>query len=175
MRRRLSQIWPDADDWPILFASLAVVPLSLRLWILRRRGHQIAADARIYGGTTIHGAFFTAGPGAFINRGCSIQADAAVTIGDGAHLGPGVRIITTSHEVGPSERRAGERYSWPVTIGAGAWIGAGCQILPGVTVGPGSIVAAGSVVTEDLPANTLAGGVPARVIRALDAADEVPQ
>jgi len=175
MRRRLVHIWPDADDWPILFASLAGVPLSLRLWILRRRGHRIADDVRIYGGTTVHGAFLTVGPGAFINRGCTIQADARVDIGADAHLGPGVRIITTSHEVGPSRRRAGQRYSLPVTIGSGAWVGAGCQILPGVTVGRGAIVAAGSIVTEDISGDVLAGGVPARVIRALDAAADTPQ
>jgi maltose O-acetyltransferase len=172
VRRRLTQPWPDADDWPILFASLAGVPLFLRLWILRRRGHRIAADARIYAGTTVHGACLSVGRGAFINRGCTIQADVAVTIGDDAHLGPGVRIITTSHQIGPPRRRAGERYSRPVTVDAGAWIGAGCQIMPGVTVGEGAIVAAGSVVTEDIPPNALAGGVPARLIRPLDAAAE---
>jgi acetyltransferase-like isoleucine patch superfamily enzyme len=122
---------------------------------------------RIHAGTIITGAHLTVGRRAFINRDCAIQADVAVTIGDDVHVGPGVRIITTSHELGVAERRAGDRYSRPVAIGAGAWIGAGCQILPGVTVGPGAVIAAGSVVTEDIPADALAGGVPARVIRSL--------
>jgi maltose O-acetyltransferase len=64
-------------------------------------------------------------------------------------------------------RRAGDLKAEPVTIGDGAWIGARATILPGVTIGGGAVVAAGSVVTRDLPANVLAGGVPARVIREL--------
>jgi maltose O-acetyltransferase len=167
MRRRLIAICPDIVDWSVRFAALAWVPLAIRRWLLERRGHRIARDARINSGTIVFGTHLTVGPRAFINRDCEIQADVSVTIASHVHFGPGVRVITTSHEVGPSRRRAGERYSKPVAIGPGAWIGAGCQILPGVTVGEGAIVAAGSVVTGDVAANTLAGGVPARTIRAL--------
>lgn len=167
MRRRLLQFWPDAPAWPMLLASLAVVPMPVRLWVLRRRGNRIAPDVRIHSGTMVFGSQVTVGRRAYINRGCSIQAAVAVILGDDVHLGPGVRIITISHEIGPSGRRAGDRYSGPVTIGAGAWVGAGSQILPGVTVGPGAIVAAGSVVTDDVAADTIVGGVPARMIRSL--------
>lgn len=167
MRRRLFEFWPDVRAWPMLLASLAVVPMPVRLWVLRRRGNRIAPDVRIHSGTMMFGTQVTVGRRAYINRGCSIQAAVAVTIGDDVHLGPGVRIITISHEIGPSRRRAGERYSGPVAIGAGAWVGAGSQILPGVTVGSGAVVAAGSVVTGDVAADTLVGGVPARLIRAL--------
>jgi maltose O-acetyltransferase len=167
MRRRLLQIWPEAGDWPMLFASLPVVPLFARRWVLQRRGHQIAPDALISSGTIVHGRHLSVGRRVFVNRNCAIQADVAVTVGDDVHLGPAVRIVTTSHAIGPPRRRAGERYSEPVAIGAGAWLGAGCQIQPGVTVGAGAIVAAGSVVTDDVAADTLVGGVPARVIRAL--------
>jgi acetyltransferase-like isoleucine patch superfamily enzyme len=167
MRRRLLQFWPDASAWPMLLASLAVVPMPVRLWVLRRRGNRIAPDVRIHSGTMVFGSQVTVGRRAYINRGCSIQAAVAVILGDDVHLGPGVRIITISHEIGPSGRRAGDRYSRPVTIGAGAWVGAGSQILPGVTVGPGAIVAAGSVVTDDVAADTIVGGVPARMIRSL--------
>ena len=168
MRRRLLQIWPDAADWPVRLAALAFVPLLMRRRILERRGHRIAPDARIHAGTIVLGAFLTVGQGVYVNRDCDIQADASVTLQDGVHLGPGVRIITTSHDIGPAPRRAGDRYSKPVVIESGAWIGAGCQILPGVTVGAGAVVAAGSVVTADVPANSLSAGVPARTIRALE-------
>jgi maltose O-acetyltransferase len=167
MRARLRHLWPDIADWPVLIASLAGVPLFLRRWILTTRGHRFAADVRIHAGTIVHGSRLTIGRDTFINRGCVIQADAPVTIGDQVHLGPGVRITTVSHEIGPSHRRAGERHYKPVTIGAGAWLGAGSQILPGVTVGAGAIVAAGSVVTADVPPDTVVGGVPAKLIRSL--------
>ncbi|TWI93813.1 galactoside O-acetyltransferase [Mucilaginibacter frigoritolerans] len=53
----------------------------------------------------------------------------------------------------------------PIVIGANAWIGMNCHILKGVTVGEGAIIGAGSVVTRDIPAWTIAGGNPAKVIK----------
>jgi acetyltransferase-like isoleucine patch superfamily enzyme len=52
-----------------------------------------------------------------------------------------------------------------VQIGSNVWIGSGCIILPGVTIGDDTVVAAGSIVTKDIPAGSVAAGVPARVIR----------
>jgi maltose O-acetyltransferase len=55
-----------------------------------------------------------------------------------------------------------------VKIGDGAWICAGAILLPGVTVGENAVVGAGAVVTEDVGANMLVGGVPARPLKKLD-------
>ena len=56
----------------------------------------------------------------------------------------------------------------PVRIGDGAWIGMHSIILKGVTIGDGAIIGAGSVVTRDIPANAVACGSPARVVRQCD-------
>lgn len=55
----------------------------------------------------------------------------------------------------------------PIKIGKRVWIGAHATILSGVTVGDNSIIAAGAVVTKDVPANSVVGGVPAKVIKTL--------
>ena len=111
------------------------------------------------------------GRGCFLNSHVFLDLAARVTLEDGVSLGHHVVIVTSSHALGPPEFRAGNLVARPVTVGAGAWIAAGVTLLPGVTVGRGAVVAAGAVVTRDVPPNTLAGGIPARVIRALDGPD----
>jgi maltose O-acetyltransferase len=76
-------------------------------------------------------------------------------------------VITSNHEIGPSEERLGAWRREPVTVGAGCWVGARCLILPGVTIGDGCIVAAGSTVRDDCEPNGVYAGVPARRVRDL--------
>lgn len=102
----------------------------------------------------------------FINQNCTIYALADVTIGDDVMIGPNVSLVTSEHPVAPSQRRAYLR-GRPITIANGVWIAAGATIIGGVTIGENSVVAAGSVVTRDVPANSLVGGNPARLIRSI--------
>jgi maltose O-acetyltransferase len=53
----------------------------------------------------------------------------------------------------------------PITIGDNVWVGGGVIVCPGVTIGDNSVIGAGSVVTRDIPANVVAVGNPARVLR----------
>jgi len=56
----------------------------------------------------------------------------------------------------------------PITLEDNVWLGGSVVVCPGVTIGANSIIGAGAVVTRDIPANSIAVGNPARVIRALD-------
>ena len=56
----------------------------------------------------------------------------------------------------------------PIVLGKKVWVGSNATILQGVTIGDNAVIAAGAVVTKDVPANTIVGGVPARVIKRID-------
>ena len=114
-----------------------------------------------------HGHGIHIGEHVYINAGCTFLDGADITIGAHTLIGPNVQIYTPHHPLNYMERRKPEEYSYPVTIGEDCWIGGGTVICPGVTIGDRSIVGAGSVVTKDIPADTLAAGNPARVIRQL--------
>ena len=167
---RWRKAWPDLSDWIAYVAAWPVISIALRKRLLARRGHAFAAATRIRPATIVLGSRLSVGHGTFINRDCRIEAVDQVQIGAEVHVAPGVRLITLSHEIGPPDHRAGERFTKPIVIGDGAWIGAGATILPGVTVGCGAVVAAGAVVSSDVAPDTLVGGVPARQLRALDTA-----
>jgi len=109
------------------------------------------------------GIFTSIGKNVFINHACSFLDIGGITIEDDVLIGPNVNLITESHPLNPSERKA--LLVKPVVIKRNAWIGAGATILPGVTVGENAVVAAGAVVCKNVPANTLVGGIPAKVIK----------
>ena len=58
-----------------------------------------------------------------------------------------------------------------MTIGNNVWVGGGVTVCPGVTIGDNSVIGAGSVVVHDIPANSIAVGNPARVLRQIDEND----
>ncbi|MFO0757831.1 MAG: acyltransferase [Byssovorax sp.] len=104
------------------------------------------------------------GDGVTIGAGTGIAAEAEVTIGDGAHIGPLVSILTTDYHVAGNYDASGG--ASPIRIGAGAWIGERVIILRGVTIGHHARIEPGSVVTTDIPDGACAAGVRARVIAA---------
>ncbi|MBQ9042690.1 MAG: sugar O-acetyltransferase [Eggerthellaceae bacterium] len=105
------------------------------------------------------------GEGVFINVGARFQDQGGIYIGERALLGHNCVIATLNHDMDPAKRA--NLVPAPVRIGADAWLGANVTVLPGVTIGEGAVVAAGAVVTRDVPARTVVGGVPAKVIKEL--------
>lgn len=103
----------------------------------------------------------------WIGQGCFFHSAGGLDIGAGTGIGPGVRILTSTHQETSTEApiMAGRLLLAPVFIGEGSDIGVGAVILPGVRIGRGVQVGAGAVVAEDLPDFCVAAGVPARVLR----------
>jgi acetyltransferase-like isoleucine patch superfamily enzyme len=115
-----------------------------------------------------------------INRGLQIAPDCRliglpnfgsepylISIGARVTISSGVSFI--NHDGGTCVFRQEPRYAnvikfGRITILENCFIGAGATLMPGVTIGPNSVVAASSVVTHDIPANTVAGGVPAKIL-----------
>ena len=97
-----------------------------------------------------------------------------VTIGSHVNLAQGITVTALNHNFSDTTRRIDEQgiSTNPVTIEDDVWIGANAVILPGVTIGQHAVVAAGAVVTADVPANTVVGGVPARIIKKINTGND---
>ena len=146
---------------------------ALRAAVMRRYGFNIGKGTLIYEMPQIGGAprdlasQLTIGEECVVDLGCEFELGETITIGDRVTLGPEVLILTTSHELGPREQRAGPLVRGPVVIEDGAWIGARATVLPGVTIGAGAIVSPGSVVNKDVAPNTRVAGNIARQVEVL--------
>ncbi|MFC4628452.1 sugar O-acetyltransferase [Promicromonospora alba] len=105
------------------------------------------------------------GPRTFVNYNLTALDVATITIGADCQLGPGVQLLTPTHPVEPGPRRDKLEAALPIVLGDNVWLGGGVIVCPGVTIGDNTVVGAGAVVTKDLPANVVAVGNPARVVR----------
>ena len=106
----------------------------------------------------------------WIGQGVWIDNLAEVTLGGDCCLSQGVYLCTGSHN---HRKPSFDLLTSPIRVEEGSWICARATILPGVSIGRGALVAAGSVVTEDVLAQTIVGGNPAKEIgkRTFDAAE----
>lgn len=151
----------------------ARLPLSVRLFgrIYFRAGGDVEfGDGVCLVGNVVpieivsyKGSHISIGDHTFINYGASITAYQQVKIGRHCLLGHHLRIVDRN-EHGIKQRDVAPPAA-PVIIEDHVWIGAHTIILPGVCIGRNSAIGAGSVVTRDIPANCLAVGNPARVLR----------
>ncbi|MDW8349552.1 MAG: acyltransferase [Verrucomicrobiae bacterium] len=104
----------------------------------------------------------------YINRYTIIDAHQSIEIHPHTLIGPHCFITDADHQYSPEGlTRLQPLTPSPVIIESNVWIGAHVSILKGVTIGKNSIIGAGAVVTQPIPPNSLAVGVPAKVIKSL--------
>lgn len=143
---------------------------NIHKWMLGSRGKEVTIGKQcditwenVYAGNDVH-----------IGSGCRfLSTRAAIRIGDHVMFGPNVTIITGDHRIDilnkpmtqVTDREKRPEDDQDVVFEGDNWIGANATILKGITIGTGSVVAAGAVVTKDVPAYTIVGGVPAKVIK----------
>ena len=99
-----------------------------------------------------------------ISSGVHLVSFYKISLGKGVMIGEYSSIRDANHNPGSQIRHSGHNGA-PITIENNAWVGRGCCILPGVTIGANSIIGANSVVTRSVPANSVAVGSPAKVIK----------
>lgn len=106
----------------------------------------------------------------YINHYSIVDCYYQITIGNRVQIGPHCYITDFDHDLVVDLNRAfhrGDKKLAAVVIEDNVWIGAGVTILKGVTIGKNAVIAAGSVVTKSIPYNSVAAGVPAKVIKTL--------
>lgn len=129
-----------------------------------------------------YGCFTTIGVNSYANFNFTCVDCCPVTIGDNVFMGPNVSLLTPMHPLRWQDRNqyakpdgtmTDKEYAKPITIGNNCWIAGNVTVCGGVTIGDGCVIGAGSVVTRDIPPNSLAVGVPCRVIREITEADSL--
>lgn len=151
-------------------AGSPLLPSRARLRLWRFCGLAIG-DSTVLSDVHVMGPSLVVADRCFVNRrclfDCSDDAHGSITLEEDVFLSYGVTLLTSTHEMGPRERRAGRVIYQPILVGSGSWLGAGVTVLPGVTIARGCIVAAGAVVVHDTDPDGVYAGVPARRLRDL--------
>lgn len=177
LRTRLRVAWEL--EFSNLRWGLLVFPLIARLLperratafrtgLVRAIGPHVEAGTRFLGMPKLTSSPGPLNPRLRIGTDCTIgtrvilEFAEAIKIGDRVKLADGVVILTTTHQLGPKEHRAGPEVRNPVSIGNDVEIGEDAIILPGATIGDGARVLPNSVVNAAVAPGAMVGGIPAR-------------
>lgn len=144
------------------------MPASVRMKLMRRLGYDVSPQACIWAGASLRSKKLSIGSGVFINVGFFFDGCERLDIGDNVRIGQNVRILTATHNIGPSTQRGLiDVVSQPVAIRRGCWIGSGATIMPGVTITEGCVIGANSLVDSSTEPDGLYVGTPAKRVRDL--------
>ena len=180
LQRKFEAFWVDHFIRPQLDA-LGPHAMMMKPWFLKLYGrqisfgdavHVIAASDRNVRLTTwaMHDyqGMIDIQNYVLICPGVRIDSASSVTIGEGTMLAAGAYLTDADwHDLYDRTQAIGQ--TAPIVLGNNVWIGDGATVCKGIHIGDNAVIGAGSVVTRDIPANVIAAGNPAQVIRELDA------
>jgi maltose O-acetyltransferase len=179
-RRWLKNAWAMEFSnlhWRLLLCTLLARLLpegratGLRTHLIRAIGLRIGAGTRFLGMPKIQstpprllGERLRIGKNCTIGARVILEFGEVLTIGDRVSLADGVVILTTTHQLGPKEHRAGQPVREPVVIGNDVVIGTEAIILPGAKIGDSARVSPNSVVGASVAPGVTVSGIPARPV-----------
>jgi acetyltransferase-like isoleucine patch superfamily enzyme len=144
-------------------------------WMLRRHGAEVGRQTSFVGPVRIQNACgngfsnLEIGSDCYIGSGALFDLVERIKLADDVVISANVAIFTHADPGDRPLRKHYPRKTGSVLVGQGSWLGAGCIVLPGVRIGRCCMIAAGAVVREDVPDDSVAAGVPARIVKSLTA------
>jgi acetyltransferase-like isoleucine patch superfamily enzyme len=145
------------------------------------KGISIGENSYVMHGSVLHVYNFRNLPHAFIRVGRDsligeynvLRGQGGITIGDRVYTSPLVQLLAVNHVYSNPNIPMIEQgiTGEGIVVEDDVWIGAGAILTDGVRVGKGAVIAAGAVVTKDVPAHSVVGGVPAKVIKQIEPTD----
>jgi len=168
MRRRAGLILTRIRHPRVQFGRLCDVGRRSRFLVARRARTRFGTGCIIDEGFTLENrGRIEAGHHTVFGHHCTVAADASIVIGHSCLIGEMVSIRDNDHQFSaPNVMIVDQgRKTAPIRIGENVRVGAKATITTGVSIGPNTVIGAHAVVTGDLPANCVAVGIPAKVIR----------
>lgn len=148
-------------------------------------GIDIGANTLVMHGSILHVYNFRGMPHSGIRIGRDsligeynvLRGQGGISIGDRVYTSPLVQMLAVNHVYSDPRRPFVEQgiTADGIVVEDDVWIGGGAILTDGVRVGKGAVVAAGAVVTRDVPPHTVVAGVPARVVKTVEANGARPQ
>lgn len=152
------------DQGAYLHACTSGITVGDRTFVMH------GAVLHVYNFRDLPHAFIHIGNDSLIGELNVLRGQGGITIGDRVYTAPLVQILAVNHVYDDPTRPIIDQgiTAKGIAIEDDVWIGAGAIVTDGVRIGQGAVVAAGAVVTGDVPAHTVVGGVPARVLKKIE-------
>ena len=161
---RYSFCWTALKSFGYLFAYYIINHVVGVCKVHKKRGVRIRPTAILRDAQNIY-----LGENTAVNHLCVLWAGKStgkIILGDNVILGPGVMMFGFNHQMKPEQTIVSQGFDdGDIIVGNDVWIGGNVTVVAGVKIGDGCVIAAGSVVTRDIPPYSIAGGVPARVLK----------